>query len=113
MLKQVIVVRSDLKMGKGKLAAQVAHASLGAYRKASESAREEWNSSGEMKVVVKVSSLEELMLISSKAKNRSIPSALIRDAGKTQVEPGTVTSIGLGPTEESVLDSITGKLRLV
>jgi len=113
MFKQVIAVRADLQMGKGKMAAQAAHASLGAYRNASAYARNEWEESGEKKVVVKVKDLEELMHFYKKAKSMGIPSCLIKDAGKTEVEPGTVTALGMGPDDEKRLDSLTGGLKLV
>ena len=111
--KQVIVVRADLSLGKGKMAAQVAHASLGAYRATGSRPREAWEDSGEKKVVVKAKYLDELMKLHAKAKALRLPCALIRDAGKTAVEPGTVTALGIGPAEEKALDSLTGKLKLM
>jgi PTH2 family peptidyl-tRNA hydrolase len=112
MFKQVIVVRADLKMGSGKMAAQVAHASVGAFRNASAKARESWEEAGEKKVVVKASGLEELENLRKMARSLGIPSCMISDAGKTELEPGTVTALGLGPAEESELDKITGRLKL-
>jgi PTH2 family peptidyl-tRNA hydrolase len=112
MFKQVIAVRADLKMGKGKLAAQAAHASLGAYRNAPAKARDGWESAGEKKVVVKVGSLDELEGLHRKARSLGIPCSLIHDAGSTQLEPGTATALGLGPAEEKELDKLTGKLKL-
>jgi len=111
--KQVIAVRADLKLGKGKLAVQVAHASLCAYRNTDSKIRLAWESGGEKKVVVKVSGQEELAELQRKAKSLGIPCALIRDAGLTEVEPGTVTALGMGPAEESKLDQLTGRLKLV
>jgi len=111
--KQVIAVRADLRLGKGKLAAQVAHASLGAYRYAGGEAKFAWEHDGEKKVVVKVRGVEELTELQKKARSLGISCALITDAGRTGVEPGTTTALGLGPAEEKVLDSLTGKLKLV
>ncbi len=106
-------MRADLKLGKGKLAAQVAHASLGAYRYAGGEAKFAWERDGEKKVVLKVKGLEELAALQIKAKNLGIPSALVTDAGKTEVESGTVTALGLGPADEALLDRLTGKLKLM
>lgn len=105
MVKQVVLVRGDLGMGKGKVAAQVAHASLGAYRKAKK--REpglvaEWESGGGRKIVVKAG-LEQIMEFREWAERKGVASYLVRDAGHTQVEPGTVTALGLGPDTEERL----------
>jgi PTH2 family peptidyl-tRNA hydrolase len=115
-LKQVIVARSDVKMGKGKLAAQVAHASVTAAGEASKRREEwydEWTSSGQMKVVVKVHSEEESQELFRKARSAKLPAALIRDKGLTQVEPGTVTCLGIGPAPDEQIDVLTGKLKLL
>jgi len=115
-LKQTIVARADLGMGKGKLAAQAAHASLAAAEEAMK-AREEWyrdwKSSGQMKVVVKVHSEEELQELYRKARISKLPAALIQDRGLTQVEPGTVTCLGIGPGPDDKIDALTGKLKLL
>ncbi|MDP2667014.1 MAG: peptidyl-tRNA hydrolase Pth2 [Candidatus Diapherotrites archaeon] len=113
---QVLVIRSDLKLGKGKLAAQCAHASLQAFLKSQErkygSAWQEWLDEGAQKIVVKVSSEEELLHLFEQVKNH-FPSALIADAGHTQVTPGTKTCIGIGPARESDVDKYTGHLKLL
>ena len=113
-LKQVIVVRTDLKMGKGKLAAQVAHASLQAFLNCrNETWKRRWLDSGAKKVVLKVKSLQELLEIYRKAKAAGLPVALIADAGKTQLEPGTITCVGIGPAPSRLIDPITGHLKLL
>jgi PTH2 family peptidyl-tRNA hydrolase len=117
-IKQVIVVRTDIKMGKGKLAAQVAHAAVEAVFRCMENNvcrewLEIWRRSGQKKIVVKVDSLAELIELKKKAEELSIPYALIADAGLTQLSPGTVTSLGLGPAPSQLLDSITGLLKLL
>lgn len=111
--KQVIIIRKDLKLQKGKLAAQVAHASLSAYRKATPAAAKAWESEGEKKVVVKVDSLEELMKLYELATFKKLPCALIKDAGRTQVPKGTITAVGIGPAREKDIDAITGKLKIL
>ena len=111
--KQVIVVRKDLNLDKGKLAAQVAHGSLEAYKKADGEARDEWELQGSKKVVVKVEDLKELMKIKDAVKELKMPYAVIRDAGKTQLEPGTVTVLGIGPADSRKLDPVTKDLKLL
>ena len=116
MVKQVIVLRKDLKLGKGKLAAHTAHASLAAYRKASKSHKEvveEWVAGGEKKVVVSVNSESELLELFELVKRKGIPCELIRDAGLTQISPGTITALGIGPWDEEELDLLTGHLKLL
>lgn len=115
-LKQVIVVRTDLRMGRGKLAAQVAHAAVSA----AESARSlrplwhrRWIEEGQKKIVLKTRSLEELLDIYRKAVGRGLPAVLVRDRGLTQLPPGTITAVGIGPAPSSLIDAITGNLKLL
>ncbi|WP_456482387.1 peptidyl-tRNA hydrolase Pth2 [Methanopyrus sp.] len=115
MYKQVIVVRGDLELSRGKLAAQVAHASLGAFLRAKESGApvEEWLKEGQKKVVLECEDEEELLELHELAKRRGLPSFLVRDAGLTELEPGTVTCLGIGPEREEEIDRITGDLPLL
>ena len=110
--KQVIVVRSDLKLSKGKMAAQVAHASLEAYKKAESSDIEEWESSGVKKVVLKAADEKELMEVYQKLKEAKFKPSLIKDAGHTEVDPGTITCVGVGPLPENAVDKVTGRLKM-
>ena len=115
-MKQAIVVRTDLKMGKGKVAAQVAHASLSAAEEAMERRPRwysEWKGGGQAKVVLKVGTEEDLRDLFRKAKSSGLPAALIEDRGLTQVEPGSITCVGLGPGPEADIDTLTGKLKLL
>jgi len=115
LMKQVMVARADLKMGKGKLAAQVAHASLAAAEEARARRQEwfdDWKAQGQRKIVVRAQSEEELRELLKKARARKLPAALIEDAGLTQLEPGTATCLGIGPAPDEELDGITGSLRL-
>jgi len=115
-MKQVIIVRADLKMGKGKLSAQVAHASLAAFKKTEKKYPDiarEWEMEGQKKVVLKVGSESELIENFELAKREEIPAELIRDAGHTQIEPGTLTCVGIGPWDEEKLDELFGKLKLL
>jgi len=113
MHKQVIAVRKDLKLDKGKLAVQVAHASLGSYNKSAPAVREAWESEGSKKVVVEVQGLKELLDLQKKARTLGIPCSLIRDAGRTQLKPGTITCLGLGPDSEERIDKVTGRLKML
>ncbi len=111
--KQVIVVRTDLGMEKGKISAQVAHASLCAYKKAGRKAVNEWEMEGSKKVVLKISGEMELMRIFEHAKMKKLPACLITDAGKTQLSGPARTCVGIGPAEEKEIDSITRGLKLL
>ena len=113
--KQVIVVRADLDMGKGKIAAQVGHACvLGAehVRKSNPEWFSQWWE-GQEKVVLKVSSLKELEQIKQDAIELDLPWSEVTDAGHTQISPGTTTCISLGPAPEEKIDRITGDLKLL
>ncbi len=109
-------MRSDLRMGKGKLAAQVAHASVSAAEEAMERKEgwyAEWKEQGQAKIVLKVSSEAELNELLRRARTIHIPASLIHDRGLTQLEPGTTTCLGLGPAPDELLDRVTGKLKLL
>ena len=114
-IKQVVVVRTDLDMGKGKIAAQVGHACvLGAehVRKSNPEWFSEWWE-GQEKIVLKVSSLKELERVKQDAIELGVPWSEVTDAGHTQIVPGTVTCISLGPAPEEKIDKITGDLKLM
>jgi len=112
-LKQVIVVRTDLKMGKGKIAAQVAHASLGAALKASKRIVRKWLEENGKKVVLKAENGRKLVRIRKKAESLGLPTFLVRDAGLTQLRRGTITAVGIGPADSKKIDKITGNLKLL
>lgn len=115
-IKQVIVVRKDLGMGTGKIAAQVGHACvLGTehVRKSNREWLDEWFLGGQEKVVLKVSNLSELEIIKKQAISLGLPWSEVTDAGHTQIEPGTVTCISLGPAPEEKIDKITKDLKLL
>lgn len=114
--KLVVAVRSDLKLSRGKLAVQVAHAAVTCAIRASKKDKKNfraWYEEGQKKVAVKVPSLQALHQLQAQAKLAGLTTALIRDAGHTEVEPGTVTCLGLGPTPNEKLDKLTGELSLV
>ncbi|WP_257298750.1 peptidyl-tRNA hydrolase Pth2 [Haloarchaeobius sp. FL176] len=111
-MKQAIVARTDIGMGQGKLAAQVAHASLSAYEDTDSRTRKAWKGSGQKKVVLKGSGESELFELADRAESERLPHAIIRDAGHTQLDSGTVTALAIGPGEDEVVDRVTGHLSL-
>jgi peptidyl-tRNA hydrolase, PTH2 family len=113
MYKQVILVRQDLKLPKGKLSVQVAHASVAALEKASHTIIHLWKQEGMKKVVLKIKDEKELMDFVKKVSAAELPFAIIQDAGKTVVEPGTITCLGIGPDTEGHIDRITGHLTMM
>lgn len=110
--KQVIVLREAQGMSKGKQISQACHASLKSYEKADSKVQEKWKKQGSKKVVVDAgeNKLEERF---ERAKTLQMPAALVKDAGLTEVEPGTVTALGIGPGEENKIDKVTGDLKLI
>lgn len=114
--KQVIVVRRDLDMGKGKIAVQVAHAAVSAAEESRKKFTDWWESwlkEGQCKVAVRVDSEEEILQLERRSRELKLPFALISDRGLTQVEPGTITCLGIGPAPSSLLDTLTGNLSLL
>lgn len=111
----VLVVRNDLKMGKGKVAAQCAHAAVGAYMKAAKKDKEalkKWAYTGQAKIALKVESEAELMAVVDSANKNGLITSLIRDAGRTQIAPNTKTVVGIGPASKDAIDRVTGHLKL-
>lgn len=111
-LKQAIVIRADLGMGKGKIAAQSAHASVSCIEKVPNIVFEKWTAEGMKKIVLRVNSKMELLELFEKVK-KLLPVALIKDAGLTQVKPGEPTCIAIGPAEESEINRFTKGLKLL
>jgi PTH2 family peptidyl-tRNA hydrolase len=99
-------------MGEGKLAAQVAHASLSAYEDTPGKERRAWKGEGQKKVVLRGDSESELLELADVADREGLPYAVVRDAGHTQLEPGTVTALAVGPGDDRVVDRVTGDLSL-
>lgn len=114
-LKQVIIIRTDLGMGCGKKCAQAAHASLEAFLKTKQKddfAAEQWLKQGMPKIVVRADSEKEILELFEKAK-RTMPCALIKDAGRTQIQAGSITALAIGPWPEQEIDKLTKPLKLL
>ncbi|KAL5129793.1 Peptidyl-tRNA hydrolase 2, mitochondrial [Glycine soja] len=88
--KMILVVRNDLKMGKGKIAAQCSHATLGLYKKIlrrAPKALNRWEMSAQPKVVVKIECEEDMLALQERAKSLKLPTHITIDAGRTQIAP--------------------------
>ncbi len=117
-MKQLIIIRADLKLPKGKAAAQAAHASVEAVLRSmgTASGRERvkrWRQEGMAKIVLKTPDERSLLQHNQHAKDAGFVTALITDAGRTIVEPGTRTALGIGPHEDGALDELFGTLKLL
>lgn len=112
-LKQVIVVPGDVKMSPGKLAAQVAHASCGVCIISSKRHLiDEWYKQGMTKIVLQIPTTKELLELEDKL-GFNFHKYLVKDAGNTELEPGTITALAIGPANSAELDKLTGHLRLL
>jgi PTH2 family peptidyl-tRNA hydrolase len=115
-LKQVIVVRTDLQMGKGKIGVQVAH---GAVSAALEVQRQNprwlrsWIDQGQPKITVRVHGIEELSALRAGAASAGLPAVLVEDRGLTQLPSGTPTCLAIGPGPVERIDHLTGHLKLL
>ena len=119
-LKMVFLVRQDLKMGAGKIAAQVAHAAIGLYDDIFEegndyqkSALDYWFNLGQKKVVLKADNLNIIVEVVKKCKESKLQYCMISDAGHTQIPAGSVTVLGIGPDTSEKINKITGTFKLM
>lgn len=113
MYKQCLILRSDLRLSRGKLAAQAAHASILSYEKSSPSERKKWLEEGGKKIVLSVPSLEDLLKLRDRVESLNLPFSLVEDAGMTEVKPGTITALGIGPSQSDKIDKVTANLKLL
>ncbi|KAJ2157746.1 hypothetical protein GGF46_004279 [Coemansia sp. RSA 552] len=114
-IKMVLVIRTDLGMSKGKVAAQCSHAALACYRQARRkepALLKAWEMMGETKVTVRCTSEEELLQLQGRAQNAGLVAQSIRDAGRTQIAAGSRTVLGIGPGPTSLIDRVSGNLQL-
>lgn len=117
MIKQVIIIRNDLNMRKGKMIVQGCHASLGACRIDASKEHfddfETWVNTGQTKIAVSCSSETELKALYQQAKDAKLPCSLIKDAGRTEFKEPTYTAVAIGPCKEEDVDKITRNLKLL
>jgi peptidyl-tRNA hydrolase, PTH2 family len=111
--KQCLVIRNDVKMSCGKRCAQAGHAAIGAYNGADKNLQKAWIQEGQKKVVLKANDERTLFELKVIAERAGISTSLIQDAGMTEIPPGTITALGLGPAKSEELDKITGSLSLL
>ncbi|KAK4241078.1 peptidyl-tRNA hydrolase PTH2-domain-containing protein [Achaetomium macrosporum] len=122
--KLVLVVRSDLGMTKGKIAAQCSHATLACYKTLLRAAQRDpqsaeakilrqWERMGQAKIAVQVKSEDELLELMGKARSLGVTAEVIADAGRTQIASGSRTVLGVGPAPKSMVDMVTGHLKLL
>jgi len=114
--KMVFAVRTDLKMGAGKMCSQCCHAAVGAclrLGKSNSALLDAWNSQGSPKIVVKCEGEDQLQSLERAAKLKGLMTYVVCDAGKTQVAPETLTALAIGPGPIADIDSVTGSLKLL
>ncbi len=111
--KQCLILRTDLKMSCGKMCAQAAHASIGAFEKASLADKKEWMREGQKKVALKAPDERTLYMLKAQAELLGVPCSLIIDAGMTEIPAGSVTALGIGPAKREIMDKITADLKLL
>ncbi|MCD6096297.1 MAG: peptidyl-tRNA hydrolase [Thermoprotei archaeon] len=112
--KQVLVLRSDIKMSPGKAAVQAAHAAVAAFEETKRTRPEwvrAWLSQLQKKVALRAS-LDEILKLYEQAKSLGLPAVIIRDAGLTELPPNTITALGIGPAPSKLIDKVTGHLKL-
>jgi PTH2 family peptidyl-tRNA hydrolase len=103
-------------MGRGKMAAQVAHAAVSAAERVRKNCTkwyQGWVSSGQAKVVVKVKDLDALLDLRAQCESIGLTTYLVEDRGLTQIPSGTITCLGVGPAPTWKIDSVTGPLKLL
>ena len=104
---------------KGKIAAQCSHATLACYKtllKSSMSVQESlrrWERQGQAKIAVQINSEDELSELQARAMSLGLCAQVVRDAGRTQIAAGSATVLGIGPGPKSVVDQVTGSLKLL
>ncbi|KAK0634698.1 peptidyl-tRNA hydrolase PTH2-domain-containing protein [Bombardia bombarda] len=126
--KLVLVVRTDLGMTKGKIAAQCGHATLACYKELLSASQQkdggpeaanaravlrQWEHHGQAKIALQIKSQDEMLELMGKARSLGVTAEVIADAGRTQIDPGSLTVLGVGPAPKSLINQITGHLKLL
>ena len=113
MYKMIIVIRSDIEMSVGKIAAQSSHAAVSALDAADKKTVSAWKKEGQKKVVVQARNEKELFELKAKCGKHKVSCSLVIDAGLTELIPGTATALAIGPEKEEKINKITGSLPLL
>jgi PTH2 family peptidyl-tRNA hydrolase len=113
-LKQILIIRTDLKMRRGKEISQGAHASMKAtIENLDHPMVQEWLAGSFTKIVVCIDSEEALLALYDEAQKIGVISALIQDAGRTEFAGvKTYTSVAIGPGDPDKIAALTGHLKL-
>lgn len=114
--KLILCVNNSLAMGKGKVAAQCCHATLGAYKiaiKHCQTAVENWEDDGQAKVAVKVDTEAEMVDLQAKALAAGLVSYFVQDAGRTEIAAGSRTVLAIGPAPAYAFQGLTSHLKLL
>jgi len=114
--KLVLVVRTDLGMSAGKIAAQCSHATLACYKvliKANPALLRVWERTGAAKITLRCESEEDLLILQAQAASLGICACTIQDAGRTQIAAGSRTVVGIGPAPNTLIDKVTKHLKLL
>lgn len=114
--RMIFIVNNSLKMKKGKIAAQCGHAAIGLYKFNlihHKNNLKLWERTGGAKIVCKGDNIEHLENIMNQVLLKKIPVFLVEDQGRTQIEPGSKTILGIGPVLRSEIDNITSDLKLL
>jgi peptidyl-tRNA hydrolase, PTH2 family len=115
-VKMVLVVRGELRLTAGKMAAQVAHAAVMLSERAKSrepDLLEAWRQQGQKKIVLTVERLDDLERVDRAARARGLLTVWVDDAGLTEVPAGTRTVLGIGPARATEVDPVTGDLDLL
>ncbi|OAA55926.1 mitochondrial peptidyl-tRNA hydrolase [Niveomyces insectorum RCEF 264] len=124
--KLVLVVRTDLGMTKGKIAAQCGHATLACYKSLRRGAErggaggaaasrllQRWERGGQAKIALQAKGEDTLLTLMGTARSLGVTAEVIADAGRTQIDAGSLTVLGVGPAPKSLVDQVTGHLKLL
>jgi len=112
-MKQVILLRADIKMSSGKKIVQACHASLGAVMKTDKKIINRWDADGSKKVVLSVQDSKKLKDLFNSSKKVGLSCFLVADAGLTELKSGTITALAIGPAEDKKIDKLTGNIKLL
>ena len=110
----VLVARKDLKLSAGKLAVQCAHAATSCTLAATRNEKrlfERWKNNGARKICLQVDDLQSLQVIAGQAQSANLITHIVKDAGHTEIPPGTVTVLGIGPGPRRSIDAIVRELK--